>query len=280
MPTPRESFLAHVRSPDADETVIELRHKLTRLKLDALEQSLRVDNNTLARIMVDLYERLARELTQLAGHVGLGVALALSVIDEHHSGASLSVFSREQRDSMNETSLALTRRHGSRIATWVAEISAHRLAWCNSHEFMSWLAFRRGDERYPAQDRLERLCAFGVQAGLLEARQRVVDLLGVHLSAAIESADRFFLTNRWRLSNTPEHALERYVWPLLSYLPATTVRLERQRWEYDCTVERGASETDLEAAKAKLAGLLEAQLTEALDQLAPTAFAGHLQAHS
>jgi hypothetical protein len=210
----------------------------------------------------------------LAGHVGLGVAYALSVLDEHHSGASLSRFDRELRDQMTDISNELVSRHGSRLMQMVAQVESQRLVWRHSHEFMSWLAFRRGDERYPAKDRLERLDAFGVQPRLLDARTVVVRYLGVRLSAALEGADRFMLSNRWRLADSPEHALERYVWPLLSYMPAPSVRIERARWEYDCVVESGANEATLEGEKAKLAGLLEAQLADGLVDAPALALAG------
>lgn len=267
-------FLAHVRTPDMDTAVHEMRQGITKLKQEALEQVARMDEQQAARIMPSVYEQLIQSHVQLAGYVGLGVALALTVLDEHHSGASLSSFDRELRDQMNDISLELARRHGSRLMRMVAEIEAQRLIWRHSHEFMSWLAFRRGDERYPARDRLDRLNAFGVQQRLLDARAVVNKYLGIHLSAALESADRFYLRNRWRLSDTPEHALERYVWPILSYMPAATVKLERQRWEYDCIVESGTPEPQLEGERAKLAGLLEAQFSDALSRLPTSAIAG------
>jgi hypothetical protein len=274
MPQARETFLAQVRTPDLDAEVQELRLGLTRLKLEALEQVARMDEQRAGLVMPGLYEQMVQVETQLAGHVGIGVALALSVLDEHHSGASLSRFDRELREQMTEVSQELGKRHGSRLGKMVAQVEAQRLVWRHSHEFMSWLAFRRGDERYPAADRLERLNAFGVQPRLLEARTIVNRFLGVELTAAVEGSDRFLLGNRWRLADSPEHALERYVWPLLSYMPATTVRIERMRWEYDCIVEGGASEDQLEGEKAKLAGLLEAQLADALSRLPESGLAG------
>lgn len=276
MATARESFLAQVRTPDLDADVYELRNSIVHLKQEALEQVARMDEQRAALVMPGLYEQLVQSHVQLAGHVGLGVAMALSVLDEHHSGASLSRFDRELREQMNEVSVGMVKRHGSRLSKMIAEIEAQRLVWRHSHEFMSWLAFRRGDERYPAKDRLERLNAFGVQPRLLEARGTVVNHLGVTLSAAIEGSDRFLLSNRWRLADSPEHALERYVWPLLSYLPPATVKIERQRWEYDCVVESGADEDRLEGEKAKLTGLLEAQLADALSRLPESAMAGTL----
>src|SRR6187431_2405379 len=220
MPTAREIFLAQVRTPDLDTEVFELRRNLTTLKREALAQVAAVDEQRARMVMPNLYEQLVQLEVHLAGHVGLGVAFALTILDEHHSQASLSRFDRELRESMSEVGATLATRQGSRLARMVAQIESQRLVWRHSHEFMSWLAFRRGDERYPAKDRLERLDAFGVQQRLLEARTVVVGLVGVRLSAGIESSDRFNLGNRWRLAPTHDHALERYVWPLLSYMPA------------------------------------------------------------
>ena len=64
------------------------------------------------------------------------------------------------------------------------------------------------------------------------------------------------------------------MWPLLWYMPATTVRIERMRWEYDCIVEGGANDGQLEGEKAKLAGLLEAQLADALSRVPDSGLAG------
>jgi hypothetical protein len=276
MSSPRESFLAQVRTPDLDAEVFELRQNLTNLKREALAQAKAVDEQRARLVMPGLYEQMVQLEVQLAGHLGLAVALALSVLDEHHSGASLSQFDRELREQMSETATGLVTRHGSRLAKMVAQIEAQRLVWRHSHEFMSWLAFRRSDERYPAKDRLERLDAFGVQSRLLEARTVVIGVVGLRISAALEGADRFNLGNRWRLSPTPEHALERYVWPLLSYMPATTVKIERFRWEYDTMVEAGAPDEVLEGERAKLAGMLEAQFADALGDLPESARAGML----
>ena len=276
MPTAREIFLAQVRTPDLDTEVFELRRNLTTLKREALAQVAAVDEARARMVMPGLYEQMVQLEVHLAGHVGLGVAFALSVLDEHHSQASLSRFDRELREAMSEVGATLATRQGSRLARMVAQIESQRLVWRHSHEFMSWLAFRRGDERYPAKDRLERLDAFGVQQRLLEARTVVVALVGVRLSAGIEASDRFNLGNRWRLSPTPEHALERYVWPLLSYMPAPFVKLERARWEFDAVVEGGANEGVLEGERAKIAGLLEAQLAEALGDAPESARAGLL----
>lgn len=274
MPSAREIFLAQVRTPDLDDDVDELRRDLTNLKQEALQQVEQLDDDGKQRVMPGLYEQMVNLEVQLAGHVGLGVALALTVLDEHHSGASLSRFDRELREKMNEIGTELSGKHASRLAKMVASIEVQRLVWRHSHEFMSWLAFRRGDERYPAADRLERLDAFGVQPRLLEARAVVMGMLGVRLSAAIEGADRFMLGNRWRLADSPEHALERYVWPILSYLPAPTVRIERARWELDTKVETGLEGDELEAERAKMAGLLEAQLADALEEAPESALAG------
>lgn len=274
MPSAREIFLAQVRTPDLDDEVHELRRDLTNLKKEALAQVEQLDDEGRARVMPNLYEQMVTTEVQLSGHVGLGVALALTVLDEHHSGASLSRFDRELREQMNEAGTTLTQKHGSRLAKMIATIEIQRLTWRHTHEFMSWLAFRRGDERYPAADRLQRLDAFGVQQRLLEARAVVMKVLGVRLSAALEGADRFNLGNRWRLSDSPEHALERYVWPMLSYLPAPAVRIERARWEFDTTAESSGDPAQVEGARAKMAGLLEAQLADALEELPEAALSG------
>jgi hypothetical protein len=271
----RESFLAQVRTPDLDTDVQELRASLTKIKQEALAQVEQLDEDGRRLVMPSLYEQVVQTQVHLAGRVGLGVGMALSLLDEHNSGASLSRFDREAREQMNEIATELTKRHGSRLAKMVGRIEAQRLVWRHSHEFMSWLAFRRGDDRYPAKDRLERLDAFGVQQRLLEARSVVMDLVGARLSAALEGADRFNLSNRWRLADTPDHALERYVWPLMSYLPAPAVKMERARWEFDTMLESGDVSGDrLEGERAKLAGMLEAQLADALSELPDSAYAG------
>ena len=278
MSSARETFLAHVRTPDLDTEVHQLRLSLTNMKREALEQVARMDEQRAALVMPGLYEQLVQTTTQLAGHTGLAVALCLAVLDENNSGASLSRFDRELREQMSEISQEMCTRHGSRISKRVAEIEAQRLVWRHSHEFMSWLAFRRGDERYPAKDRLERLGAFGLQPRLLEARGRVIELVGIGLSAAVEGSDRFLLGNRWRLSDNPEHALERYVWPLLSYLPPSAVKIERMRWEFDALAENEAEgdSNRIEGERAKLSGLLEAQLAQSLRTLPEGANAGEL----
>ncbi|MEM6995171.1 MAG: hypothetical protein AAF721_31960 [Myxococcota bacterium] len=274
MQNARETFLAQVRTPDLDAEVYELRQSLTTLKQEALEQVEKLDEAAARLVMPSLYEQIVQTKAALAGHAGLGVAMALAVLDEHHSNASLSRFDRELREQMSEMGESMAGRHGTRLIKTIARIEAQRLVWRHSHEFMSWLAFRRGDERYPAKDRLERLDAFGVQQRLLEARGFVMANVGVRLSASIEGADRFFLQNRWRLADSPDHALERYVWPLLSYQSAPTVKIERHRWEYDTAVESGVAVGDLEGERAKMAGMLEAQLADALAELPEAGYAG------
>jgi len=276
MQNARETFLAQVRTPDLDADVFDIRQNITTLKLEALTQVEKLDDQASRLIMPALYEQLVETMAALAGHVGLGVACALTVLDEHHSKASLSRFDRELREQMSEMSEQMAGRHGTRLIKTIARIESQRLVWRHSHEFMSWLAFRRNDERYPAKDRLERIDAFGVQQRLLDARTFVMANLGVRLSAAVEGADRFYLQNRWRLADSPEHALERYVWPLLSYQSAPTVKIERHRWEYDTAVESGVGESDLDGERAKMAGMLEAQLADALAELPAAGYAGRL----
>jgi hypothetical protein len=274
--TAREIFLRHVRTPEADTTVQSLRAELVLRKRDAIEGVGRVPQPDATNWMSELYESVIHLEVQLSGHVGLGVALALALVDEHKRDASLSFFGRELRDAMSATSEEMVARHGSRLTKMVAQIEAQRLVWRHCHEFMSWLAFRRDDERYPASDRLERLTGFGVQQRLLDARAKVLELLGVRLCSAIESCDRFMLANRWRLSDSPEHALERYVWSLLSYQPASTVKLEVARLEFDCLAESGASAEVLDGERERLAGMLEVQLSSVLADLPEPALAGAL----
>ena len=94
------------------------------------------------------------------------------------------------------------------------------------------------------------------------------------MAVALEGHDRFMLANRWRLAPGGEAMVERYVWPLLSYQPAPAVKIERARWEYDTLAEAAAAEERLEGERAKLAGLLEAQLGDALSEIPETAYAG------
>ena len=76
-----------------------------------------------------------------------------------------------------------------------------------------------------------------MQSRLLQAREGVVQAVGRELAVAIESHDRFMLANRWLLCQSPEHAVERNIWPLLSYQAREHVLIECARHEYDALVD-------------------------------------------
>ncbi len=274
MANPREHFLAHVESPDADATVCELRENLTQLKLEAIEQVGGLDEEGIRLVMPGMYEQLVVTQVQLAAHVGLGVCLALVAHDELRNGGSLSQFGRQVREQMTAMGVALKKRHASRLGHMVAEIEAQRLALRHGHEFMSWLAFRRDDERYGAADRLERLRAFKVDQRLLQSRTALINVLGVRLGAAIEGADRFLLSNRWRLGPSDDNAVERYVWPLLSYQPGPAVVVEQARWEYDSMGDAEALADQRKTLWAGIETLLDDQLADALGEMPPSALSG------
>jgi hypothetical protein len=53
------------------------------------------------------------------------------------------------------------------------------------------------------------------------------------------------------------------------------VKIERARWDFDTLAESGeVGEDRLEGERSKLAGLLEAQLGDALSEIPETAYAG------
>ncbi|MDC0717211.1 hypothetical protein [Nannocystis bainbridge] len=270
----KEVFLAHADNPAYDPTVAELRRSLTAAKQEALEKARTVAQDELKQVMPILYERIVVTTIQIAAHVGLGVGLALEAIDEARSHTSLSLFSREIREMMTETGVSLKRRHSNRIAKLVAEIEAQRLAWRHNHEFLSWLAFRRDDPRYPPHDRRERLEAFKLQHRLLTSRDAVIAKLGGPLAAALEGHDRFMLANRWRLSPNAEHSVERYSWPLLSLQPGPVVMLEFARVEYDAFIDAGGNKDQAQALLKKIAAAVHEQLSSALEHLPEDARSG------
>jgi len=274
MSTAKDVFLAHADNPGYDPTVAELRRSLTEAKTEALERSRGVSQEELKKVMPILYERIVVTTIQMAAHVGLGVGLALEALDEVRSNTSLSLFSREIREMMTETGVSLKRRHSNRIAKLVAEIEAQRLAWRHNHEFLSWLAFRRDDPRYTAPDRRDRLEAFKLQQRLLTSRDAVITRLGAPLTAALEGHDRFMLANRWRLAPTPEHAVERYSWPLLSLQPGPVAMLEYARLEYDAFVDAGGNKEQAVTLFKKIAAALRDQLASALEHLPEDARSG------
>jgi len=274
MVSPKETFLAHADAQGFDPTVDGLRRSLTEIKLEALQQVRGLDEDGLKEVMPGLYQKIVVITIQIAAHVGLGVGLALEALDEARTGASISQFSRDVRNQMTETGVALKRRNSNQLAKLVAEIEVQRLAWRHNHEFLSWLGFRRGDPRYPVKDRRERLDAFKVRQRLLKCRDAVIDLLGPSLATALEAHDRFMLANRWRLAPTPEHSVERYIWPLLSYQTGPTVLLEMARYEYDAQRDTGADDARLKASRKKLALALRKQLAESLSDVPAAACAG------
>ncbi|MEZ4383900.1 MAG: hypothetical protein R3A79_21390 [Nannocystaceae bacterium] len=275
MPSAKELFLAHVneRSPEHSGVAV-LRQDLMLAKMDALGEAHGLGASQLREVVPPLYEKIVVGTIQIAAHVGVGVALALEAYDEAERGVSLSMFSREIRNLMTETGVALRRRHANQIAKVIAEIEAQRLAWRHNHEFLSWLAFRRDDPRYSAKSRRERLSAFKVRERLLLSREAVGELIGTPLSVALEGHDRFMLANRWRLPPTDETEIERYVWPLLSLQPAHVVRLEAARHELDILTDRGAPPLSLDEVRARMLAGLKTQLAEALDELPSTAQGG------
>jgi ribosomal protein S25 len=274
MASAQELFLEHANNPGFDPTVAELRRSLTAAKQEALTQVRTVQQENLKQAMPGLYERIVVTTIQIAAHVGLGVGLALESLDEVHSQTSLSLFSREIREMMTETGVSLKRRHSNRIAKLVAEIEAQRLAWRHNHEFLSWLGFRRDDARYPAQNRRDRLEAFKVQQRLLASRDAVITKLGVPLTVALEGHDRFMLANRWHLPPTQEHAVERYVWPLLSLQSGPVTMLEFARLEYDAFIDASGAKDQAQALFDKIAAAFKHQLAEALEYLPEDARAG------
>lgn len=276
MPTAKEHFLAHVNGRASDRRVWDLRRELIRVKADALAQAAGLEEAQLRQIMPGLYGKIVVGTIQIGALVGVGVGLALEAFDEAEAGASISNFSREVRSLMTETGAALQRRHASPIAKLTAEIEAQRLSWRHSHEFLSWLGFRRDDPRYPASSRRERLDAFKVREKLLRCRDIVTELVGHPLCVALEGHDRFLLANRWHLSPTPEHGVERYTWQLLSYQPSHVVMLESTRLEYDAQVDAGAAPEALAAARAGMLEEFKYQLAEAMDHLPEAARGGLL----
>ena len=261
----REIFLENVEHPQKDDFVGELRLSLSQAKRETLDQVEGLDEAGMRLVMPGLYAQIVSTTIQIATHVGLAVGLALEAYDEQLSGVSVSTFSREVRQQMTETGVAMKRRHSSRIAKLVAEVEAQRLAWRHAHEFLSWLAFRRGDARYPAADRRERMEAFKVQPRILQSREAVTEVLGGPMTAALEGHDRFLLGNRWKLEATDEHAVEAYAYPILTFQAAELVRMETARNEHDALVSREAPNFELEASGKKVAALLRDQLAAALD---------------
>lgn len=272
-----ELFERHVTAPEADPEVSQLRRNLTEAKRKAVEQAGGLEDESLQQVLPDLYLEIISTNIQLAAHLGLGVGVAINCLDEHSSGVSISSFNRQMRQLMTDMGVQLKKRHSSKVGKYVAEIEAQRLAWRHNHEFLSWLAFRRGDERYPADDRRARLDAFKVQERLLQSRDGIARFLGPAMCAAVEGHDRFLLTNRWRLEPTDETAIERHAWPLLSLQPSHTVVIEQARHAYDAlVVPEDASEEALQAAHGEIYQLLVEQFRYALERAPATASVGRI----
>jgi hypothetical protein len=271
MSTARDVFLAHVAASADDERytiVTEARRSLTRAKLEALDQVEGLDDAGLRLVMPGLYQQIVGTTIQIAARVGVAVGLALEAVDELRSEVAIGSFSRPVRDQMTETGVAMKRRHSSRIAKLVSEVEAQRLAWRHNHEFMSWLGFRRDDERYPAADRRARLEAFKIVDRLLRSREAISALLGHPLTVALEAHDRFMLTNRWRLDpRVPEHAVESFVWPLLGFQTAEVTQIEIARYHYDALIAAGADDATRMQRRVELLKLFATQMANALDHV-------------
>jgi hypothetical protein len=268
MSAARDVFLAHMSASDDDDRfadVSEARRSLTKAKLEALDQIGGLDETGMRLVMPGLYQQIVATTIKIAARVGVAVGLALEAVDETHSQVGIGSFSRPVRDQMTEVGIAMKRRHANKIAKQVAELAAQRLAWRHNHEFLSWLGFRREDPRYPPADRRARLEAFKVQDRMLQSRSVVTAMLGTPLAIALEGHDRFMLANRWRLDpNVPEHAVEAFVWPLLSMQPAEVVQLELARGHYDALVGARADPETLASHRLEILKMLIEQLASAL----------------
>ncbi len=271
MSAARDVFLAHMSASDDDDRFMDVsdaRRSLTKAKLEALDQVGGLDEAGLRLVMPGLYQQIVATTITIAARVGVAVGLALEAVDETHSQVGIGSFARPVRDQMTEVGVAMKRRHSSKIAKQVAELAAQRLAWRHNHEFLSWLGFRRDDPRYPAADRRARLEAFKVQDRMLQSRSVVSAMLGSPLAIALEGHDRFMLANRWRLDpHVPEHAVETFVWPLLSMQPAEVVQLELARFHYDALVGARADADSLASHRRELLKMLIEQLAGALDSV-------------
>lgn len=269
MSAARDVFLAHMSASDDDDRfadVSEARRSLTKAKLEALDQIGGLDEGGMRLVMPGLYQQIVATTIKIAARVGVAVGLALEAVDETHSEVGIGSFARPVREQMTEVGIAMKRRHASKIAKQVAELEAQRLAWRHNHELLSWLGFRRDDPRYPAGDRRARLEAFKVQDRMLQSRAVVATLVGGPLAIALESHDRFMLANRWRLDpSVPEHAVEAFVWPLLSMQPMEVVQLELARCHYDALAGAGADPDTLAIHRRELLKMLIEQLASALD---------------
>lgn len=262
-----QRFLDLVRNPNTDASILSLRRSMTREKRIALERAqseTAEGSETLEVIMEALFRQLVTTKIQMAARVGLAVALALEVYDEHASGVSVSSLSRPMREGMTEPCVALARQSASPMAKLAAEIEACRLAWRHNHEFLSWLAFRRDEAKYRARDRLARVHAFKVESRILASRAGVIRALGQPLTVALEAHDRFMLDNRWHLDLGPAEELEQIAWTLLSYQPPIHVEVEMARHRFDRAYAQGSSGEELDELRDRMAEMLAIQLALAL----------------
>jgi hypothetical protein len=93
-------------------------------------------------------------------------------------------------------------------------------------------------------------------------------LLGKPLAIALEGHDRFMLVNRWRLDpSVPEHAVEAYVWPLLSLQTREVVQVELARYHYDALTAAGVDPTVRAQKLGELVDAFTAQLADALEHV-------------
>ena len=236
---PQEIFRAQVDDPEHDPVAAELRRTLTLAKAEAVQQVADLDPAGLRLVIPGLHVQLVEQTVQLARRVGAAAALALVTVDEQRSGCSVSTFKREVRDLMTSSAVELKRGGADPLGRLMAEVLAQRLALRHSHEFLSWLAFRRDDPRHDAADRLARLEAFKVQPRLLKSRSVLRRLVGGPLALALESHDRFTLAHRWRPHFDDAMRLEGLHWRLLSYQGEGAIELEQARDTYDGVEDPG-----------------------------------------
>ncbi|MCP4903598.1 MAG: hypothetical protein GY910_01325, partial [bacterium] len=191
--SPEDSFRAQLAPSAADEEIVELRRILTHAKIEAIEQIEDLSEAGLRLVIPGLYAQLVGASARLAARVGAGVGLALEALDEQREGVSLSQLTRDQREHMTQAAVHLKTDADTSMERYIAEISAQRLAWRHNHEFLSWLAFRRDEERYPVADRAKRFDAFKIHSRLLKSRDAMRKLVGDRMAVALEAHDRFML---------------------------------------------------------------------------------------
>ncbi|TPV94786.1 MAG: hypothetical protein B7733_13315 [Myxococcales bacterium FL481] len=260
-----QAFRGHLAGHPHDEEVAEMRRNLCAVKRTTLERVTAGAGAEVPRAMETMYEEIVTKLIQLSSHVGTAVAYALEAYDELAQGCSISRFDREQREPLTALSAKLKRRHASRIARAAAEIEAQRMAWRDSHELLSWLMFRRGQEGLAAGERLARFEEFSLSPKLLGSREAIVRRLGAPLTAAVEAHDRFMLANRWREGDDETTRLEQASWGLLSYQPPLVLRVEQLRQRYDALERSDADRSQRVGVFRELVDAFADQLAWSLD---------------